>query len=103
MRGKLLKAGMLLTVFLPSSGPMLAQAAQQNATLLVSGQPGQAPVVQINGRSYVDVEALARLINGSLSFKGNQITLTLPASAPPARPHPTRRASRQILDSPKSS
>jgi hypothetical protein len=54
---------------------------QQNGTLVVSGQSGVAPVIQVNGRSYVEVEALARLTNGSLSFKGNQITLTLPAPA----------------------
>lgn len=46
----------------------------------MNGQPGRAPVIQLHGRSYVDVEALARLTNGSLSFKGDQITLTLPAS-----------------------
>ena len=74
-----------------------SQAAQQNSTLIVSGQPGQTQVLQINGRSYVDIEALARLTNGSLGFKGNQITLTLPgaaASAPstaaaPSQPAPT--------------
>jgi hypothetical protein len=38
------------------------------------------PVLQISGTSYVDIEALARLANGSLKFSGNQITLTLPAS-----------------------
>jgi hypothetical protein len=59
----------------------LSQAVQQSGTLIVSGHSGQAPVLQINGRSYVDIEALARLTNGSLGFNGNQISLTLPASA----------------------
>ena len=58
----------------------LSQTEQQNGTLVVSGQPGQAAVLHVNGRSYVDVEALAQLTNGSLSFKGDQIMLTLPAS-----------------------
>jgi hypothetical protein len=57
-----------------------SQAGQKSGTLLINGQAGQAPVLQLNGRSYVDIETLARLINGSLSFKGNQITLTLPGS-----------------------
>jgi hypothetical protein len=35
----------------------------------------------MNGRSYIDIEALARLINGSLTQKGDQITLTLPESS----------------------
>ena len=36
---------------------------------------------QINGKSYVDFEMLARLTIGTLGFKGSQITLTLPAPA----------------------
>ncbi len=71
---------MLLTL-LAMAGLGLSQAVQQSGVLVVSGQPGQARVVQINGKSYVDIEALARLTNGSLSFGGNQITLTLPSSA----------------------
>src|SRR5271165_2182578 len=59
-----------------------AQDAQQNLTLVVSGQPGQAPVVQINGKSYVDINALARLTNSSVSIKGNQVILTPRGSAP---------------------
>jgi len=39
----------------------------------VRGKSGQNPVLQINGRSYVDIEALARLVNGSLRINGNQI------------------------------
>jgi hypothetical protein len=64
----------------------LSQAAQQTRTLIVNGQPGQATVVQVNGRSYVDVEALARITNGSLGFNGNQITLTLPSAASTSGP-----------------
>jgi hypothetical protein len=89
MRERLLNAGMLL-VLVTSVSPALAQAAQRNATLLVSGLPGQAPVLQINGRSYVDVEALATLINGSLTFNKSQITLTLPASSTSGSAAPDR-------------
>src|SRR5208337_2488990 len=64
----------------------LSQAAQQNLTLLVNGRPGVVAVVQLNGRSYVEIEALARVASGSLSFKGNQITLTLPASTTSTAP-----------------
>src|SRR5208282_6151933 len=75
-----LSSAVLVVALLAMSGLCLSQAAQQNGALIVSGQPGQTPVLQINGKSYVDIEALARLTNGSLSFKGNQVTLTLPAS-----------------------
>jgi hypothetical protein len=71
----------LILVALLVPGLALAQAGRQNWTLVVSGQSGEAPVIQVRGRSYVDVEALARLMNASLGFRGNQITLTVPASA----------------------
>jgi hypothetical protein len=83
-------AGVLLAV----SGIAVAQDANQNRTLIVNGQSENVPVIQVNGRSYVDLEALTRAANGSLSFSGNQIALTLPGSsaitnatpAPPAAP-----------------
>jgi len=59
---------------------VMLRAAPQNRTLVLSGHPGELPVVEMNGRSYVDIEALTRLVNGSLSFKGNQIVMTLPTS-----------------------
>ncbi len=37
----------------------LSQAGQESRTLIVNGQPGQVAVVQMNGHSYVDLEALA--------------------------------------------
>ena len=67
----------------------LSQAAQQNLTLIVNGRPGVAPVVQLNGRSYFEIEALARVASGSLSFKGNQIILTLPGSTTSTAPAPS--------------
>ena len=80
MREKLVRAGLMLGTLLGLAALVLSQAAQQNGTLLVSGHPGQLPVLQMNGKSYVDIEALARLANGSLKFSGNQIILTLPDS-----------------------
>jgi hypothetical protein len=78
----------LLLCFIFAAGMPAFPQAHPNGTLVVSGQPGQTPVLQINGRSYVDITALARLINGSLSFKGNQVTLTLPGSSGDATPPP---------------
>jgi hypothetical protein len=76
----------MLVMLLVVPALALSQAAQQTRTLIVNGQPGQVNVVQMNGHSYVDLEALARVANGSLRFNGNQITLTLPGAAntPPA-------------------
>jgi hypothetical protein len=96
MRHKLVVAGLMLAGLMAMSGRIESQAASPSRTLVISGQSGQAPVFQMNGRSYVDLEALAQLTNGSLSFKGNQIVLTLSgsaASAPAAVPQASQPAS----------
>ena len=58
-----------------------AQTAKESGILVIAGQPDQAPVVRINGKSYVDIESLARVTHGSVRFQGNQTILTLPARA----------------------
>ena len=82
MRGKLFTAPLMLVALLILPGLAWSQDAQQDLTLIVAGQPGQVPIVQMNGKSYVDIDALARLTNSSLSLKGNQVILTPPGSAP---------------------
>jgi hypothetical protein len=71
-------AARTLTVLLVASGMAFAQVEHQSRTLLVNGHSGQAAVIQENGRAYVDLEALAQIANGSLSFNANRIVLTLP-------------------------
>jgi len=69
----------LVFVLLTSSQVLvLTQAAQRNRTLVVTGHPGELTVVDIGGHSYVEIEILARLVNGSLSFQGDRMVLTLP-------------------------
>lgn len=67
-------------LFLGLSVLVFTHAAQQNRTFTVAGRYGEIPVAEMDGRSYVEIEALARLANGSLSFRSNQIVLTLPPS-----------------------
>jgi len=59
----------------------VSQTTQPNWKLAINGQSGQAPILRVNGKSYVDIEDLARIINGSLTLHGDQVTLTLPAAA----------------------
>jgi hypothetical protein len=59
----------------------LSLASQQSTSFIIAGQPGSAKVIQVDGRNYVEVEGLARLTNGSISFNGNQIVLILPGAA----------------------
>jgi hypothetical protein len=86
MREKLFKVVLMLVVLLVLPGLAWSQHAPQNLTLIVTGQPGQIPILQVNGKSYVDIDALARLTKSSLSSKGNQVILTPPGSAPSAPP-----------------
>jgi hypothetical protein len=58
-----------------------SRAVQQSRTLIINGQSGQVSVLRMYGRSFVDLEALAQLANGSLGFHGDQIVLILPAPA----------------------
>ena len=83
-----------LVVPLIMSGFAFSQVEQKTGNLIVNGHPGQAPVTQINGHPYVAVDALARLMNGSLAYQGNQITLTLPpANTERPLPSTSQRAS----------
>jgi hypothetical protein len=81
MNSRLRNAESILVTVLAAAELVSSQAGQQSPRLLISGQSGQVPVLQIKGRSYVDIDMLARLANGSLRVNGNQITLTIPASS----------------------
>ncbi len=75
---------LLVLLVVPIAG--VSQTPAAGGTLAVAGHAGRVPVVKINGKTFVDVELLARLTGGSLSFQTNQTTLTLPS--PPAPPPP---------------
>ena len=78
MTGRTLTANLAAALFLFAPAIAIPQDAGQNRTLIINGQSSQASVIQVNGRSYVDLEALASAINGSLSSGGNQIALSVP-------------------------
>src|SRR5208282_1861366 len=99
MRTRQLFAWMLTGMLLAVTGIAVAQDANQNRTLIVNGQSANVPVIQVNGRSYVDLKALARALNGSLSFSGNQIALTLPGS-PAGSPSNTNATSANTTSAP---
>jgi len=76
---------------------VLTLAAQQVTSLIINGQQGQAKVLQVQGANYVEVNGLARITGGSLSFNGNQIVLTLPGSAADSSAAPAPAASTNGL------
>jgi len=57
-----------------------AQPKQQTETLVINGETGRAAVVRVDGHTYVDLETLAHIAKGSLSFKASRIVLNLPPS-----------------------
>ena len=92
MRERLFVVSLLSVMVLILPGLAVSQSVQQSGTLTVNGFSGEAPVIQANGRSYVDIEDLARITTGSIRHNGNQMILTLPSpvrgarmTAPPAR------------------
>lgn len=56
-----------------------SQSSHMSRSLSINGHTGDVTVYQIDGRTYVDLESLVRTGNGSMSFKGDQITLSFPA------------------------
>ena len=55
----------------------MAQSQPERFALFVQGYNGEANVIRSQGRLFVDVQDLARITNGSLSFEKGRITLTL--------------------------
>lgn len=68
-----------LTIFVSKN--VWTQVKQQLVTLVINGQSGQASIVHVAGRGYVDLAALAHIANGSLDFQEKRIVLTLPQSS----------------------
>lgn len=94
MRASQSRAWLPLLIFLGVSGVALAQDANQSRTLIINGQSTQVPVIQVSGRSYVDLEALASAVNGSLSFAGSQIAFSVPIG--PATNAPAATAAKPV-------
>jgi hypothetical protein len=83
--------------------PLLVLVAEEANSLRVDGPQGQARVIQVQGKNYVEVDELARITGGSLRFVGNQIILTLPGSGDTSAqteqsaPQPTSGLSKPFL------
>jgi hypothetical protein len=78
MRRSAIRTTVILTAILLV--PLLVLVAQQTNLLLIDGPRGQARVIHVQGKNFVEVDDLARITGGSLRFTENQIILTLPGS-----------------------
>jgi hypothetical protein len=65
---------LLVLVFGPSA---LSQTKVQERTVIVNGHSGKAMIYEIDGESFIDLKALAQITNATLSFRGNEISLTI--------------------------
>ena len=65
-------------------------------TLIVNGKTVDAGVVLVEGRSYVDIEGLAKGMGGSVTFEANQIALTIPGPPPSAAPQTAEGMSKEF-------
>lgn len=57
---------------------LVAQSELQSRTLVINGQSGKAMVYRVDGQWFIDLETLVHIANGSVTFHGDQIILTLP-------------------------
>ena len=78
MFGKMKPGPLMVGALLMMLVMVPAETQRQRETLSVRGYPEQATVVQFQGRTFIDVQDLARITNSSLSFAGDRIILTLP-------------------------
>ncbi|MGA8761531.1 MAG: hypothetical protein WB562_01465 [Candidatus Sulfotelmatobacter sp.] len=75
-----------LALSLVFAGSATAQTAPEKKTLVMNGRTAEGAVVQINGHSYVDVDAFARIMNAAVSFEPGRVILTAPAAEAAAKP-----------------
>jgi hypothetical protein len=88
-------------VYLLSLGVILSVSetvAQDTSpkTLIVNGATVNATVMQVEGRSYVDIEGLAQALRGSVTFDPSRIELTFPAPAVARAPQNSAEMSNQF-------
>ncbi len=73
-------AGLLLV----TSNAVRAQTPQDGGKLAVRGYDGEAAIVRVDGRAFVDLQALAQITGSSMSFERGRFVLTLPEQLTPA-------------------
>ena len=83
LRRNLWYVAMPVILLLSIVGVLWAQRGPDKV-LVVNGKTVGAPVLQIAGRSYVDIETLAQITNGIIAVQPDRIVLTIIPAAPSA-------------------
>jgi hypothetical protein len=85
---------LVLGFALSLAGVLSAQGTPEKA-LVVNGKTADAGVRQIDGHSYIDIEALAQLTDAAITVEPDRIILTIPVAKPAAAPSaPTPQAAQ---------
>ncbi len=74
---------LIFGLILTASVALLAQAPQEPAKLIVKGYAGEAAIVRLHGRAFVDLRAFAQITGSSASFEDGRVVLTLPCGEGP--------------------
>ena len=86
MRIAIVAAMLVAVIMLPAK--VNSQTPQKSTTLTITGHAGEAQILQVDGKSYVEIETLARMTQGTLSFNATKTTLTLTPSDAAAHTSP---------------
>jgi len=78
-----------VALFLIILAVVVSLRAADRHTLIINGEATEVPVIFVSGHPYVDLEALANTLNGSVSSSGAIVALSLPASSANRAPSPT--------------
>lgn len=79
---RLLTAVVLSLIF---AGTAFGQNVPQKKTLVVNGRAAEGAVLQLDGHPYVDLDALARIMNATVKFETGRVILTVAAAEPDAK------------------
>lgn len=77
----LLRSCLWTTVTLIALPWMHPQDPGKTRMLIINGQTTQVSVIQEKGHFYIDLEALANAVNGSLSYSASAIALSVPVGS----------------------
>jgi hypothetical protein len=87
---------LVLGFALSFAGVVSAQVTPDKA-LVVNGKTAEAGIRQIDGHSYIDIEALAQVTDAVITVQADRIILTIPVAKPAAAPSaPAPQAAQPI-------
>jgi hypothetical protein len=63
------------------AGPAVSQSSHKLRAIEINGHTGETIVYHIDGKTFIELESLVRIGHGFISFRNDQIVLTLPPAS----------------------